>query len=328
MNLFKSVLPLFIASLITAGCTSSKGTDYVEVPLSEHEQQSALSHTKPPQYYGFDAYRYGEGIAISGEVRLHRDHMATAKFLTDNIPVIAMRGRSPRMKMNALLDPSSPDTWMEFTTAENFGAVFLGMDEMKIPYRGGYNIGNTRGYAAVVTQLRIDQLFAENCPLYVRMSRNSLGPLERGIEAPSIDAVLGNDFLKQFEYVQYNFKSDVIKFSATHPYQPHEALLMTTAKIVSQPNTGLMVEGAIYGQPIRIVLDFAGDYYFARGDEPPGLTRQISLGDVVYRHVPTVELPIKSSPPRAGRKMLEKYIITVCNNEGVVYFERIPEEKD
>ena len=74
-----------------------------------------------------------------------------------------------------------------------------------------------------------------------------------------------------------------------------------------------------------IILDVAGDYHFARGDVKVSSTKQVSMGDVVYRKVPTLLLPINHSPPRAGRKMLEKYIVTICPKAGVVYFERFPE---
>jgi len=31
------------------------------------------------------------------------------------------------------------------------------------------------------------------------------------------------------------------------------------------------------------------------------------------------------APPRVGRKLLAPYLITICNNEGVVYFEKLME---
>ena len=320
----KTYVPLLLALL--AGCsTSSKNSSDDEFVLPEMQQNTYLSHAKPPQYYGFAAYPLKDGIGMSGEARLHANQMASVKLLKGTVPAIEIRGRASRMKMTALLDTSSPSTWMEFNASQEFGATFLGMDDMKIPYRGGYNTGDVPGYTAVVTQFRIDQMFIENTPLYVRMAMNSLGPLARGIKVPKIEAVMGYDWLKNFEYVQFDFDAKTVNFSASHPYVPHQDLLMTAAKIIKQPKYGLAVEGAIFGKSTPIILDFAGDYHFARGDVKVSSTKQVSIGDVVFRKVPTLLLPINSSPPRAGRRMLENYIVTICSREGVVYFERIPE---
>jgi hypothetical protein len=101
---------------------------------------------------------------------------------------------------------------------------------------------------------------------------------------------------------------------------------MTKARILNLPNFGLAVDGAIFDQSVPIILDIAGDYSFARSDvTEEGLTKQVSIGDLVFRSVPTLPLPEKSSPPRAGKKMLENYIITIASREGMVYFERLPE---
>ena len=310
--------------LLLASCSSTPNGSKTERILSERLQKSALAHAQMPQHYGFTAYPMGNGIVMQGKTRLHANHRATPKLLKGKPPVIEMQGHAPRIKMYALLDPSSPSTWMEFNTAQDFGAVFLGIDGKMVHYQGGYNTGGAPGYAAVVTQLRIDQLFMENTPLYVRMAMNSLGPLTRGIEDPAVDTIIGYDVLKEFEYVQFNFDSEQIMFSSSIPYTPHQDLLMTTAKIKPRQNYGLVVDGAIFGQPTPIVLDIVGDYHFARSDAKENVTKQVSIGDIVFRKVPTLFNPAPGSLPRAGRKMLENYIITICGKSGVVYFERKP----
>ncbi|MBT8041943.1 MAG: hypothetical protein KJN98_02125 [Pontiella sp.] len=289
------------------------------------QQNTYLSHAKSPQQYGFQLFRTPDGVAFNGSTRLHPNHRAAIRLTNGNIPVVDVRGRSPRMKAKALLDTSSPSSWMEFSTSQDFGAVFMAHEEQPIPYRGGYNLGNADAYAGMVTQLRFDQLIMENTPLYVRMALHSLGPLARGIRKPNVDAVIGYDVLSQFEYVQFDFDAGLVRFSASSPYVPHQDLLMTQARISPQANFGLAVEGAIFGKSTPIVLDFAGDYHFARGDVKVSSTKQVSIGDLVYRKVPTLLLPTHSSPPRAGRKMLEKYIVTLAPRQGVVYFERFPE---
>lgn len=324
MNVFK-LAPLLLVALFFGCATDSSKNSGEESILPEMQQNTYLSHAKMPQQYGFSVYPTKEGLLMRGKARLHPNHMAGVNFVKGQIPVIEMHGRAKRMKMNALLDTSSPSSWVEFNTSQEFEAVFMGMDEQHFPYRGGYNTGNAPGYAAVISQMRIDQLMIENIPVYVRMAMNSLGPLARGIKVPGVDAVIGYDILSTFEYIQFDFDSEVVKFSSTIPYLPHQDLLMTKAKIKSLNGYGLAVDGAIFGEPTPIILDFAGDYHFARGDIKVSQTRQVSIGDVVYRKVPTLLLPINNTPPRAGRKMLEKYIITICPKLNIVYFERIPE---
>ncbi len=319
-------LVILISAAVLTGCASNRsGSADKEVLMPRMQQNTYLSHARSPQQYGFQIFRTRDGVAFNGSTRLHPNHRASIRLASGNIPVVEMRGRSPRMKAKALLDPSSPSSWMEFTTSQNFGAVFMAHQDTPIPYRGGYNLGNADAYAAVATQLRFDQLIMENTPLYVRMAMHSLGPLARGIQKPHVDAIIGYDVLSQFEYVQFNFDAGVVQFSSSKPYVPHQDLLMTKARIVPQPNFGLAVEGAIFGDATPIVLDFAGDYSFARGDVKVSSTKQVSIGDLVYRKVPTLLLPANSSPPRAGRRMLEKYIVTIAPREGAVYFERFPE---
>ncbi|MEA2069322.1 MAG: hypothetical protein U9P12_08985 [Verrucomicrobiota bacterium] len=329
MKMPTKLLPGLLLLALPAGCKTTEqpqtaGSDE-EFSMPTMQQNTYLSHSKQPQYFGFEAFPVKDGINFRGNARLHANHMATSRFKKGGIPVIEVRGRSTRMKLNMLLDTSSLDSWMEFATSQEFEATFLGIDDDNIPYRGGYNTGGVEAYAAVVRQLRIEQLFIENVPLYVRMAMNSLGPLERGIRKPKVEGILGYDNLKNFEYVQFDFDAEAVHFSSSIPYLPHQDLLMAEAKIVGLQNYGLAVQGAIFGKPTPIILDVAGDYHFARGDVKVSSTKQVSMGDVVYRKVPTLLLPINNSPPRAGRKMLEKYIVTICPKAGVVYFERFPE---
>jgi hypothetical protein len=253
---------------------------------------------------------------------VHPLHAASANFIGGNAPVIKVQGKARRMKMNALLDTSSPNSWMEFDRAEEFGAIPLGMNGQVFPYQGGYDTGAVNAFAAVVSQMRIDQLFIEDIPLYVRMAAYSLGPQNRGIFSPGIDGVLGYDVLGVFEYIQLDLKAGTVGFSATSPYTPNENLLMTAARIVSAVNYGLAVEGAIFDEPTPIIIDIAGNYHFESSTAESAVTEQVSLGEVVYLNVPTRLPTQRNLPPRAGRLMLEKYIITICPKKGVVYFER------
>ncbi|MCF7818224.1 MAG: hypothetical protein K9M54_10115 [Kiritimatiellales bacterium] len=322
MNIRQSPSFLLLSCAFLAGCVTDEPKQDIVMP--QMQQNTYLSHAKPPQQFGFSVYAVDDGIAYSGSARLHPNHFATEKMVHDDIPIIEIHGRAQREKINTLIDFSSPSSWLEFSASQDIGAHFIGINDMVIPYRGGYNTGGVNAYAAVATQLRMDQLFIENTPFYVRMASGSLGPLARGILSPKIDAVLGYDNLRNFEYVQINLRDRSISFSSTRPYTPHEELMLDVAKIINLRGYGLAIEGAVDNQPMPIILDFAGNFRFARGDVKVSTTEDVRLGHLPFHQVPTLVLPINNSPARAGRKMLSAYIITICNKEGVVYFERPP----
>jgi hypothetical protein len=326
VKIFQSLTLYLFAVLVLTSCSTNTNEPPEETLIPQDEQEKYLSHATPPQQYGFSVYPLKEGgITYRGNARLHPRHLSTANILKDDIPVIKMRGRFSRDKLNTLLDISSPISWIEFKKSQELNVKFMGMNNETIPYRGNYNTGQVNAFAGIITQLRIEGLFMEDVPFFVRMASGSLGPLARGIREPHVDAILGYDNLSAFEYIQFNLTNGIIQFSSTIPYVPHDSLLMTKARIANTHGYGLAVEGAIFGQETPILLDFTGNYSFARSDEKADITKQISVGGIVFRNVPTLALPLQNSPPRIGRQLLKQYIVTICNNEGVVYFERPPE---
>jgi hypothetical protein len=290
---------LLSTTLALAGCVSNNDGELKDHPLSQRQQESCLARVKPPQQFGFTVYKLKNGVSYAGRGRLHPNHLTSAEMLKDSIPVINMRGRSPRHTANALIDPSSPVSWMEYSVSQDFSAAFLGINNRVFLYQGTYNTGGVNAFAAVITQMRIDNLFIENIPFYVRMSTGSLGPLTRGIRKPHVDAIVGYDNLRSFQYIQFDLKNNTITFSASTPYTPisDEA---EAIKIVKAPGHGLAIDGKIDDQSIPIILDFAGDFSLARA--------------------------VHAVPPRIGRKLLAPYLVTICNNKGVVYFEKQAEE--
>lgn len=311
-----------LCALLFTGCASNKNIGEEEF-MTEREIKQALARTKTPQYFGFHAFPAEGGIGFRGDARLHPNHRAELDF-KNGVPVVDFRGRVPRLKGQALLDFSSPTTWMEYDKAEEFGATFMSMNDNYIPYRGMFD-GDVDAYAAVVGQIRFDQLFMESVPLYVRMSRGALGPFARNIYDPHVDMSVGWDILRQFETIQISLRDNLIILSTSHPYEPHADLLMTKARIAQYPGHGLCVNGAVYGKSTPVVIDIAGDFYMTRSDKKVAQTKQLSLGDLVFRKVNTEYFPFQGAIPRAGRKLLQQYLITICPTQGVVYFERYPE---
>lgn len=322
MNTLRTLAMALASVLVLAGCKSKKAG----VPLPLEQQSAYLAMAKPPQQFGFTAFKTGEGIACSGTCRLHPRHTAKAKMIKGDIPAIKMMGESRTYTLNVLLDFSSPVSWIEFSKSRELGAHFLGVNKTVIPYRGDLNTGGNNAFASIVTRLRIDQLFIEDLPFYTVMATGSLGPLVRGIYSPKIDAILGYDNLRVFEAIQIDAEKKQIFFSATTPYTPGNSPTTLRARIVKKSGSGLAVMGSVSGEPTPILLDFAGNFDFARGDVKVSSTDTVTLGDLALADVPTLVLPENSSLPRIGRKILSNYVVTICSKQGVVYFDRYPEK--
>ena len=322
MNMIKN-LPIYLTLFLLSGCITNDDPE-TEIILSQSRQKTYLSQAKPPQQFGFEIVSADDGITYFGRARLHHNQSAVAEISKEAYPIISVRGHFRRARMNALVDFSSPSSWLEFSQSQKFSAKFLGINNDVMPYRGGNSIGEANAYASVISQLRIDQLFMENVPFYTRMAEGSLGPLARKIQSPKVDAVLGYDNLRNFEFIQMDLSHRRILFSSTKPYTPNDELLVDTVKILNLPGYGLAVAGSINNQPWPILLDFAGNYHFSRGDVNTKSTAVVGLGKLSFENVPTLLLPRHNAPPRAGRKMLSPYVITICYRQGVVYFERPP----
>ncbi len=319
----RKIIALLAACTLISGCNSIKSDGKSEVLLNEDQIQAALANAKPPQQFGFSVYpTVNNGIAMRGSARLHPRHVASAKFISSDLPVIHMNGSAARMTMNALLDPSSTESWFDFEKAQEFKASFLGLDGRTIAYQGNSYVGNIAAYAAVIPQMRINQLFIENSPVFVRMALNSLGPLNRGIQDCKIHSLIGYDILSTFEYVQFDLDRGRVNFSATIAYTPNENRLIGEAAIVRARGIGLAVAGAVGGNKTPIILDVAGNYDFVVNNATASITPMIELGEVVYVNTPTIQSATYDGLPRAGIGMLRKYVVTVCPRKGVVYFER------
>jgi hypothetical protein len=318
------IFPFLLIGLTGCSTVSSKAPEK-EMLMPRMQQNTYLSHTKDPALFGYQAIRVDEGYLLTGTAHPQTNQTSLIKLGKNNLPVITVRSNNRWKHMNTLLDTGSPVSWMEFGTAQKFDAVFLGDETYKVPYPGNLNTGNAAAFAAAVSRLRLGTITLDNPLFYIRMAVHSLGPLARGIQVPHVDSVLGYDTLKTFESVQFDFQHNQVRFSSGHPYIPDKQLLMSAAKIVPLKDYGLAVEGGLHGIATPIILDVAGDYYFSRGDVKMSITKQVSLGDVVYRKVPTLLLPTYDGLPRAGRRMLSEYTVTICPKQGLVYFERVPD---
>lgn len=312
--------------LLSCGIAAAAVRADEEFIMPRMQINTYLSHAKPPGHFGLQAVNGADSLTYSGTATIPPRPPTTLSLANAPLPVIRSGSSLESPAVTALIDTSSPVSWMEFATAMKLSAVFLAENGESMRYSGPYNTGDAPAYAAVIPDLQLNTLPISNTPLYVRMAMYSLGPLARGIKNPEIDCVFGYDLLSNFEYIRFDFQRDEIIFSSSTPYAPNQDLLMTATRITSVKGFGLAVEGGIQGTPTPIILDVAGSYHFSRGDIKVKVTKQVSIGELVYRNVPTLLLPTHQGPPRAGRNMLENYIVTICPKKSTVYFERYPEQ--
>ena len=324
--MFKKIAPLLLPAILLAGCKTTETNE--EVILTKEERKVAMEHNRPPHQFGYAVYPAEGGIAIKATPRLHPKHVATCDFEVIDIPLLKATGSSSRTKMNVMLDTSSQVSWIEFNKAEEFNAFFLKLDDNFIPYRNTMVAGPVNAYAAAITQIRFDQLFMEDIAVFVRMAKNTLGPLARGIEKPQIDAILGYDMLKNFEFIRFDYQKQQVILSSTDPYTPNQDRLIGEADIIGDNyNVGLLVYGAVNGiQKVPMLLDFAGSYHFRLADAKLATTEQLSIGSIVAIDVPTITGAYPDKFPRVGNMILKKYLVTVCPRARKVYFE-LPAEK-
>lgn len=309
--------------VIAAGCRSADEPAGTEDLLGYREQQLLLAKARPLQEFSLTpSFPFGNGVLYLGATLLEPNQTAVMQFDPGGMPIIEVRNASRRKPFTVLLDTASNASWMHFSCAQQNNYKFLSNNGEVIPYFGSRSKAGTDAYAGIIPLMHIDRLSLNNTPLYIRMAKGAMEPAVYSSDKRRVDAVLGYDNMRQFAYIQFDLSKGMVRLSTSTPYEADEERLMDKVPISSVCRDCLAVEGSIFGEPVPIVLDFAGDFAFARGDTREPTTKQVELGNVVYLDVTNIVLASQDTYPRAGRRMLDKYIVTVCPREGMVYFER------
>jgi len=301
---------LLSALLFLAGCKTTETK-----PISWKRQQIYLKQIRDPRVYGLGLYDTPSGVQIRGGGRLHPNQAEALEMLAEEPfrPVVGLVGNFGK-QWPVLLDLGSRKTWFEFSVAQELGARPVGERDPKLIHLPDEEVA---ACLSVISSLRLGQLYIENSQLYVRLATGSLGPLARDITEPELKAVIGWDILKKFEQIRFLYSAGQLLLFTTEPYEPDPSQVITAFPLVKHAGA-CVVRGVVDGKETMLLIDPAGDFEVATSGA--AAVKSLQLGEGL-----TLDAPAVSESPggtRIGARLLQKYDVAICPQEGVVYFER------
>ncbi|MEI7850210.1 MAG: hypothetical protein WCH86_00090 [Kiritimatiellales bacterium] len=299
------------AVLLAAGCKTTETK-----PVTWNEQQAYMAKVKNPQRFGYSIYQTPSGIEYRGGSRLHPNQAAELSMKAEEPlrPVVMLRGKFG-LASPLLLDFTASSSWMEFDLAQTFGSQPVGEDSAQLVKTPGEEIA---GCLSVVPTVRLDQLYIENPLVYVRLANGPLGTVARGIEKPELKAVMGWDLLRMFGRIRLDYpEKRIVLATVETAYVPNPAFLVAKIPLMNYAGA-CVVRGAVDGKAGPILIDPAGDFEVAT--DGAAAVSSVQLGAGLIFSAPAVS----NSPggTRIGARLLQSYIVTVCPQAGVIYFER------
>lgn len=301
--------------LLVAGC---KTTDPQKTtPISWKQQQGYLSRARDPRIFGLSFYDTPSGVQVRGGSRLHPGRSEVLEMLVDEPPrsVVNIKGNFG-VQWPVLLDFTSTGTWFEFETAQKLGAHPVGGRKAVLVNRPGDDVPACQ---SLLPSLRLGQMFVENVLVYVRMANGSLGIAGRDVTDPQPKGVVGWGVLKKFKQIRLLYPLGKIGLVTTDAYEPNPAAIV--AKIPLVRHAGVC---AIYawvdGKKSMVLIDPMGDFDVA------GSASSVKLSDDLV--VSPTQTESSTGEVRLGARFLQDYLVTICPQEGVVYFETVVSEDD
>lgn len=299
----------FLSALLlsTAACKTTETK-----PVSRKVQSAWLARMRDPRIYRIDVCQTPAGIEYRGGGRLHPRQAEALKMIADkpSRPVVMLKGKLP-----VLLDCTASHSWFEFSTAQKLGAVPVGEREALQIKQPGEEIAGTQ---AVIPALCLAQIHIESPLVFVRMADGPLGKrLMRGITEPELKGVIGWDMLQKFEQVQFDYSGKRVLLATDEPYKPDPELLVTTLSLVKHAGA-CAVRGTVDGKEGVLLIDPAGDFELAL-DAPAASARVQSGGKLAFE---TAAVSVSPGGARIGARLLQKFKVTVCPQEGVIHFEK------
>ncbi|MCU0857155.1 MAG: hypothetical protein MUC65_01960 [Pontiellaceae bacterium] len=302
---------LGIAVLLMAGCVTDEVT-----PVRWKEKSAYAEKVKDPRQYGYSIYQTPRGIEYRGGMSLRANQAKTLPMDVEEPfrPVVMMSGKFGE-KEPVLLDFTINASWMEFGLAKDLHAVPA--DERAAQWVN-FSSKNFPDCLSLIPRVRLGGIVIGNPLFYVRMANGPMGSMARGIEKPQIRAVVGWDILKKFEQIFLNYEEGVMALSTTKmSYNPDPAGVIAKLSLVEHSGA-CVVRGTVDGKSTLVLIDPAGDFDVATDSGQPFKALQLDEGFVFSE--PAVSK--SSGGTRIGAKLLKNYRVTVCPQEGLVYFEK------
>ena len=329
---------LATALLGAGGCTTPDRL--ASVPLTQADVDQFLAGGRDARTYGITIYPAAAGTRFEFANRPRPERTTRLDFASprsSHRPIV--KGQSAITDpFPILLDTSARQSWATLTAAK--GLEYRTFAPPEGEYADHVAAG-IPGYAGVGNKLIFDKLHVESPVYYVAPARGGLGALARAAERPDLPPalaskrekaagqlplVLGNETLRNFAYVRFDFPARAVELSSTRAYKPAD----TAAVVANLPMLDWRgrpaVQAALAGEPLLLVLDTAGDFDLVLpGAAPVGGRAELALG---ARMAAEVEVAAAADcglpadfPARLGLGVLADYAVTFDYKNRRIWFE-------
>lgn len=316
---------LATAGLLPGGCST---TSEPGKTLTLDQRASFMRGAKPPEAFGLTIYRGDEGPVFAGSHRLHHGQATALDFAGREdhpAPVIELRV-APKIVIHALLDTTSGDSWTTLALVAPLGGRPLGPPGFG--RTAEHVLDDIGGLLYIAPTFHVDTVQMENALFYARASTGPLGPAARWVDDPAPTMVLGNSFLRTFPLVQFDLPHDRLLLATSQTYEPDASRLVATLPLLEEQGA-LACAATLDGHPVKLLLDVAGDFELAMKNPLTPRLNQVTAGDLVFRKVVTqnaFDLGLSLLDfPRLGRRLLQRFVVTIDYRQKLVHFERPPD---
>ena len=329
---------LLATALLGAGGCATPKTLKPE-PLAQDGVDQFLAGGRDARTYGITIYPGAAGTRFEFANRPRPERRTRLDFTGPRSswrPVV--KGQSAITDpFPILLDTSSRQSWATLAAAKGLEYRTFAPPEGEY---ADHVAAEIPGYAGVGNKLIFDKLHVESPVYYVAPATGGLGALARAAERPDLPApavakrekaaarlplVLGNETLRNFSYVRFDFPARAIAFASTRGYKPANAAAVAANLPMLDWRGRPAIQAELDGAPLTLVLDTAGDFDLALPGEPSAETGRLALGDLV-RETATLDahsalgLP-EAFPARLGLGVLTDYAVTFDFKNRRVWFE-------
>jgi hypothetical protein len=315
---------LAFASLSVALATSCATAPEAPVPFGADQMAALTGMARDPRTLWLTVYAGNPDPVYGNANRLHAGQIALLGFRAEgDRPVVELH---PGFVdgADALIDTSSPESWLDAALWSAFRPVPLGPNPT--PRLPTHVRDDIPGVLCAVPKLMFSRLHMENALLYVRAATGPMWPLSRSREGRRVRAVIGANLLRSFSFVTFAFAERRVLLAATRAYAPDREALVAEVPVRWERDLPT-VRGTLNGQPRTFRIDTAGDFSLFVPGEPAATWRHVSIGTLVFRDVPSAaddeERPLAGSEARIGRGLLREFVVTLDNRRRVLVFERL-----